>query len=59
MARQRETRVAFQRRLDSVAKKLPESFINKAIGDLQRRCQLLLEAKGGLFEEGGRARRPL
>ena len=58
-ASKRETRVAFARRLDSVAKKLPERFINKAIGNLQRRCQLLLEAKGGLFEEGGRARRPL
>ena len=58
-ASRRETRAAFEKRLDSVAKKLPESFINKAIGNLQHRCQLLLEAKGGLFEEGGRSRRPL
>ena len=30
--------------------------------DLRRRCELLYKAKGGLFEEGGRApkaRRPL
>ena len=58
-ASKRETRTAFAKRLDRVAKMLPESFINKAIGNLQHRCQLLLEAKGGLFEEGGRSRRPL
>ncbi len=57
-ASKKETRKDFEARLNRTAKRLPPSFINKSIGDLQRRCQLLLEAKGGLFEEGGRARRP-
>ena len=49
----------FERRLDRTAKKLPSAFIDKSIGDMRRRCRLLFEAKGGLFEEGGRKRRPL
>ena len=47
------------RRLDRVAWSLPKEFIDKSIGDLQRRCERLYEARGGLFEEGGRSRRPL
>ena len=55
-----ETRAQFEQRLDRTARNLPEAFINKSIGDLQKRCKLLYKAKGGLFEEGGRrARRPL
>ena len=58
----RQTRAKFAARLDRAAKRLPTEFINKAIGDLKRRCGLLYAAKGGLFEEGGRSpkkRRPL
>jgi len=55
----RETRKAFEQRLNRTARNLPKQFINKSISDLKRRCERLLEAKGGLFEEGGRARRPL
>jgi hypothetical protein len=55
----RETRKKFGARLNRTAKALSHAYINDAIGDLQRRCQLLYEAKGGLFEEGGRSRRAL
>ena len=55
----RETRKKFGTRLNRTAKALSHAYINDAIGDLQRRCQLFYEAKGGLFEEGGRSRRAL
>ena len=55
----RETREDFEKRLDKTARNLSKTFINKAIADMKRRCSLLSKAKGGLFEEGGRARRPL
>ena len=55
----KETRADFERRLNRTAKNLPKTFIDKSIGDMRRRCDLLLKAKGGLFEEGGRKRRPL
>lgn len=58
-AEKRETREAFGKRLDRTAKNLPEAFINKSVGHLHERCQRLYEAKGGLFEEGRRSRRPL
>ena len=58
-AGKQETRAEFVRRLDRVAWSLPKEFIDKSIGDLQRRCERLYEARGGLFEEGGRSRRPL
>ena len=48
----RETRAEFERRLDGVAKALPNSFINKSIMDLKRRCERLYAAEGGLFEGG-------
>ena len=54
-----ETRDAFERRLNQVARKLSADFIDRSISDLKRRCELLYEAEGGLFEEGGRARRPM
>ncbi len=54
-----ETRAQFGARLDRTAKSLPSEYINKSIKNLKRRCELLYEAKGGLFEEGGRRRRPL
>ena len=54
-----ETREAFIKRLDRTAKNLPTITVEEAIGDLRKRCQLLLKAKGGLFVEGGRKVRPL
>ena len=51
----RETRQAFIKRLARTAKALPEDFINKSVSDFKRRCELLYKARGGLFEEGGRA----
>ena len=54
-----ETRGQFERRLDRIARNLPSAFIDKSIGDLKTRCHLLHQAEGGLFEECGRARRPL
>jgi hypothetical protein len=53
-----ETRAQFEQRLDRTARQLPASFINDAIGNIQKRCQLLHKAQGGLFEEGGRKRKP-
>ena len=50
----REPRDDYTRRLRRVAMSLPRAFIAKSIGDMQRRCQHLYDAKGGLFEEGGR-----
>ena len=55
----RETREDFEKRLDKTARTPPKTFVDKAIGDMKHRCLLLSQAKGGLFEEGGRARRPL
>ena len=34
-------------------------FIDKSVMDLQRRTKRLLDAEGGLFEEGGRRKRTL
>ena len=59
----RETREQYIDRAQHTAQSLSKGFIDRSIGNLKRRCSLLLEAKGGLFEEGGRApkkaRRPL
>ena len=52
-----ETRAQFGVRLDRTARNLPKAFIDKAVSSLARRCQLLYDARGGLFEEGGRSRR--
>ena len=54
-----ETRAAFERRLDRTARALPKEFIDKSIMDLKRRATRLSAAEGGLFEEGGRWKRPL
>ena len=59
MKNKHESRVQFESRLDRTAFGLSAKFITRSIGDLKRRSQLLYEAKGGLFEEGGRSRRPL
>ena len=58
-ASRHETRAQFESRLDRTARSLPAEFINKSIVDLARRCYLLHESTGGLFQEGGRRRRPL
>ena len=52
----REARDDYMQRLRRTALRLPTAFITKSIGDMQRRCQRLYEAKGSLFEEGGRGR---
>jgi hypothetical protein len=49
----RESRQEFIDRLRRVARGLPRAFVEGCIGDMKRRCQLLYESRGGLFEEGG------
>ncbi len=49
-----EKREQYLARLRRTAQRLPESFVRRAVGDMRRRCQRLLAAKGGLFEEGGK-----
>ena len=39
--------------LRRTALRLPRSFIESSVRDMQRRCQRLFEAKGHHFEEGG------
>ena len=51
----KETRAQFLARLHRVAKSLPASFINKAIGNMKERCERLYKAKGHHFEEGGKS----
>ena len=53
----KETREEYIARLSKAAKSLSTQFINDSIGDMKRRCQRLFEAKGGLFEEGGRGKK--
>lgn len=53
-ASKRETRQEFLTRLHKTATGLSKRCIDKAIGDMRRRCQRLHAARGGLFEEGGR-----
>lgn len=52
-ARKKESREAHVQRLRRTALSLPKSFVDKAIGNMATRCKRLLDAKGGLFEEGG------
>ena len=47
----RETREQFIRRLRRTALAVPRESIDKAIGDLARRAELLYRAKGALFDE--------
>ena len=51
-ASKRETRAQFAARLRRTAKKLPAAFVRASMGDMKRRCQLVLAAKGGFFQEG-------
>ena len=48
----KETLAQHARRLKRTATRLPKAFLEKCIGDMRRRCQLLYEAKGHHFEEG-------
>ena len=50
-AGRKETRAKYLARLRRTAKRLPASFLNKCVGDMRRRCQLLHAAKGKHFEE--------
>ena len=59
MRDKRENRSKFEERLDRTAFALPSVSVKRSVGALMRRCQLLYDAEGGLFEEGGRSRRPL
>ena len=53
-AGRKETRKQYLARLRRTAKRLPAAFLNKCVGDMKRRCEKLLAAKGGHFEEGGK-----
>jgi len=50
----KESRKEYTQRLARTAQRLPATFLTKLVGDMQRRCQRLFEAKGGHFEEGGK-----
>jgi hypothetical protein len=47
----RETRGQYMMRLKRTAMRLPRSFVEKSIGDMCRRCDLLVKAKGMYFQE--------
>ena len=53
-----ETRAQFEARLDRTAHALPKEFIDRSIKNLAVRAKRLYKARGGLFEEGGRRKRP-
>ena len=47
----RETRKQYLARLRRTALRLPSRFITESIGNMQKRCELLHEARGGHIEE--------
>ena len=49
-----ETRADYLARLRRAALGLRKKFVDKATGDMHRRCARLYAAKGGYFQEGGR-----
>ena len=53
----KESRAQYIERLKRIAMRLPKSFIDNSIADMQRRCQRLYASQGGHFEEGGRSGR--
>ena len=55
-ASRRESRGAYMKRLQHTAVHLPHTFIERAIGDMARRCKRLYMARGHHFEEGGKGR---
>jgi len=52
----KETRKEFLARLRRTAMRLPSSFVQRAIGNMTRRCEKLKAAKGFHFEEGSRGK---
>ena len=50
-AAKKETRDQYVARLGRTARSIPKSFVKSAVGDLARRCKLVIKAKGGHFEE--------
>ena len=52
-ASKRESRDQYIARLRRTAKAIPKSEIENLIGGLRRRCELLDQARGGHFPEGG------
>ena len=50
----KETRPAYLRRLRRTALRTPADLVTSAMQDMRRRCQRLVAAGGGHFEEGGR-----
>ena len=52
-SRKKESRQDHVARLRRTALKLPKSFVDKAIGNMAKRCKRLYDAEGGHFEEGG------
>ena len=52
----RETRATFLKRLRRTALNLPSSVVAASVGDMKRRCERLLAAGGGHFEEGGKSK---
>ena len=46
----KEERSAYLRRLTRTAKSLPMDLVNRSIGDMKNRCELLVEAEGGQIE---------
>ena len=50
-----ETRAQYIARLRRTAMSMPSEYVTKIIGALRRRCQLVVDYKGGHFPEGGLA----
>ena len=49
-----ESREEHVERLARTAKNLSPDFLTRLVGDMKRRLQRCYDAKGGLFEEGGK-----
>ena len=47
----RESADEYKKRLRKTALGLPESFVSKCVGDMARRCNLLVKRRGKLFRE--------
>ena len=47
----RETQEEFKARLRTTAMRLPTALVQKCVGDMRRRCDLVIARKGGLFKE--------
>ena len=47
----RESADEYKKRLRQTALGLPESFVSKCVGDMARRCNLLVKRRGKLFRE--------